>query len=296
MFIFIYIYTNRYSLRVEGYNYNNTTTQPTTTHVTNIMPLTETVLCWIMCALELCNPPEMEDLGFGSMTIHKRPILLELIRQRCSTTIIHDNDHDTSSTDTYAYHGFLYTVLELDLQNDGIQKIGPVLGRACPNVQRLLLHNNIIDDLDGRNWRRFKALQVLVLALNNLNSLEELMGYISTLEYLDASFNIIDIMGLQASMPFLKSLPRLKELYLVGNPCELEWEGYRYYILGSLPLLQRFDGRSIGNEERQSSLQQLDFWEKNLQERIGLIPIRCSEMERKEREREAIYELLYDDD
>lgn len=43
----------------------------------------------------------------------------------------------------------------------------------------------------------------------------------------------------------LAELERLEELYLLGNPCA-RWQGYRPYVLGTLPRLRSLDGEPVG--------------------------------------------------
>jgi protein TilB len=239
------------------------------------MPLPEGFLCVIMCTLEMFSPSG-EYAHCGPAT--KRPVRLELIRERLP-----------------GYAGFLKDVAVLDLHGDQVQEVGPWLGRACPRLRRLYLHNNLIEHLDGSDWRRLKVLQVLVLALNSLSSLAGL-EHLQCLEHLDASFNVIDLPGLQESVQFLRTLPRLCDLYMVGNPCELEWTGYRLYVIGNLPSLKRFDGRDIHDEERALAAQQLNPLSCDLHQKVASLPVRSTEAERRERELAAMHELLFDGD
>ena len=43
----------------------------------------------------------------------------------------------------------------------------------------------------------------------------------------------------------LRENEQLEELSLLGNPC-CRWAGYRPYVLGTLPRLQRLDGEQVG--------------------------------------------------
>lgn len=46
----------------------------------------------------------------------------------------------------------------------------------------------------------------------------------------------------------------LRELYLTGNPC-VEFEGYRDYVIATLPQLERLDGLEIEKSERIKAVQ-----------------------------------------
>ena len=48
----------------------------------------------------------------------------------------------------------------------------------------------------------------------------------------------------------------LEELYLLGNPCA-EFDGYRLYVIGTLPQLKRLDGQVITATERIRAAQEL---------------------------------------
>lgn len=58
-------------------------------------------------------------------------------------------------------------------------------------------------------------------------------------------------------MESLRSNLHLRELYLTGNPCT-EYQGYRAFVVATLPQLVVLDGKEIAKSERISAIQQLD--------------------------------------
>jgi protein TilB len=199
----------------------------------------------------------------------KRSISLELIRKRTQ-------DHE----------GLLADLRDLDLHQDHLREIGPVLNRTCPNLRRLYLHNNLLCQLMPRDFSRLGGLRVLVLALNNLSSIP-CLEHQRALEYLDVSFNLIGLHGFKASLDGLKNLTNLCDLYLTANPCEREWEGCRMFVIASLPQLKRLDGADIDESERVLAAQQWDRWNVNLVEMMEHSPA-LSVHDRHQTEREAM--------
>jgi hypothetical protein len=55
----------------------------------------------------------------------------------------------------------------------------------------------------------------------------------------------------------------LEELYLLGNPC-CEFDGYRFFVIGTLPQLKKLDGNEVTATERILARQQL----KEIRERL----------------------------
>jgi protein TilB len=75
------------------------------------------------------------------------------------------------------------------------------------------------------------------------------------LRKLDLTVNFIDIDGL-LSIESLKINHKLEELYMTGNPCT-EFEHYRAFIVGTLPQLNRIDGKVVTATERIQAQQDL---------------------------------------
>lgn len=69
--------------------------------------------------------------------------------------------------------------------------------------------------------------------------------------------NFIDVDALEASVQHLAPLLHLRELYLMGNPCAVHWEGCRDYVIASLPQLASLDGKDISRSERLKAQQKL---------------------------------------
>ncbi|XP_074545099.1 dynein axonemal assembly factor 11 isoform X2 [Halichoeres trimaculatus] len=169
---------------------------------------------------------------------------------------------------------------EVSLHQQDIERIEHI-GRWCRELRILYLQNNLIPRIE--NLGRLKKLEYLNLALNNIEVIENLEGC-ESLQKLDLTVNFV---GRLSSVDSLRTNLHLTELYLVGNPCA-EFEGYRQYVVASLPQLQLLDGTEITRSERIRASQGLEearrkVWE---QEREYL-KRRAREKEEAQREREG---------
>jgi protein TilB len=66
---------------------------------------------------------------------------------------------------------------------------------------------------------------------------------------LDLTVNFVDVDTLEESVTHLRGLPRLRELFLMGNPCT-DWAEWRLFVVGSVPQLGTLDGEEITRAER----------------------------------------------
>jgi protein TilB len=79
------------------------------------------------------------------------------------------------------------------------------------------------------------------------------------------TLNFIDIEDLAESMTNLSKVPKIKELYLTGNPCE-SWPGFRDYVIARVQTLTVLDGNEILKSDRLKAFQKLSILEKELVE------------------------------
>ena len=82
------------------------------------------------------------------------------------------------------------------------------------------------------------------------------------------TLNFVDLDTFKDSIIHLKKLEFLEDLYLLGNPCQVNFEGYRQYIIAHLPQLKQLDGNVIIPQEFIIAQQQIGEWEKELEVRI----------------------------
>lgn len=139
------------------------------------------------------------------------------------------------------------TLEELSLHQQDIEKI-EYLDKWCRDLRILYLQSNLIEKIE--NVSRLKKLEYLNLALNNVERIENLEGC-ESLNKLDLTVNFV---GELTSICTLQSLEFLRELYLTGNPCT-EYEGYRDYVIATLPQLAKLDGTDIEKSERIAAVQ-----------------------------------------
>ncbi|KAJ3413610.1 Protein tilB [Chytridiales sp. JEL 0842] len=138
--------------------------------------------------------------------------------------------------------GELSTLREVALHQFDIEKIEN-LDVYCRHLEILYLQNNQISKIENLN--KLKELQYLNLALNNITVLENLQGC-ESLTKLDLTVNFIDNL---LDVESLKGNELLRELFLVGNPCT-QVEGYRDFVITTLPQLKFLDGKEIEKSER----------------------------------------------
>lgn len=121
----------------------------------------------------------------------------------------------------------------------------------CRNLRILLLQSNLIGRIE--NVHKLKRLEYLNLALNNIERIENL-DHCESLAKLDLTLNFV---GHATDVERLRGNYNLSELILTGNPCA-DYDGYRDYVIGALPQLQRLDCVDISATIR---LQSLHGWD-----------------------------------
>ncbi|XP_071836051.1 dynein axonemal assembly factor 11-like [Apostichopus japonicus] len=141
------------------------------------------------------------------------------------------------------------TLEELSLHQQDIERIEHI-DKWCRDLRILYLQSNLIPKIE--NVGRLKKLEYLNLALNNIERIENLEGC-ESLQKLDLTVNFI---GELTSIECLRDLVHFEELFLTGNPCT-EYEGFRKYVIATLPGLKRLDGAEIDKSERIKALQEL---------------------------------------
>ncbi|XP_066434878.1 dynein axonemal assembly factor 11 isoform X2 [Eleutherodactylus coqui] len=141
----------------------------------------------------------------------------------------------------------IFSLEEVSLHQQDVERIDH-LDKWCRQLKILYLQNNLIPRIE--NVGRLKKLEYLNLALNNIEKIENLEGC-ESLQKLDLTVNFV---GELSSVRSLNANIHLRELYLVGNPCA-QFEGYRQYVVASLPRLKWLDGKQIERSERIRALQ-----------------------------------------
>lgn len=125
------------------------------------------------------------------------------------------------------------TLEEISLHQEDIERIEHVQN-WCRDLKILLLQSNIISRIE--NLHKLKRLEYLNLALNNIERIENL-ELCESLNKLDLTLNFI---GELTSIELLRGNYNLRELVLTGNPCT-DFEGYREYVIATLPQLTSLD-------------------------------------------------------
>ena len=117
-----------------------------------------------------------------------------------------------------------------------------LFGVICRHLKILYLQNNIIFRIE--NIVHLKELEYLNIVLNNVSKIEGLQNC-EFLKKLDLMVNLIDLDELENSINHLTSRDRLKDFYMMGNPCQANWPDFESYVIAKLPLLQTLDGKDI---------------------------------------------------
>lgn len=120
---------------------------------------------------------------------------------------------------------------------------------ACAtSLHTLNVSGNMLDDLRG--VRGCAQLQTLMAADNHLTTgcVVEEVAVLEELETLDLQGN--DLADVDVMLRMLCSLPRLKCLYLKGNPLVRDCQNYRKRVIAALPELTYLDDRPVFDQER----------------------------------------------
>lgn len=113
------------------------------------------------------------------------------------------------------------------------------------------------------NLFHLKDLGYLNLALNNIKKIEGLQNC-EFLYKLDLTVNFIDVDSLEESITHLSSRACLRDLYMMGNPCQGSWEKFSLYVIARLPQLRTLDGVEVTKSMQIVASQQLPQLEVNL--------------------------------
>ncbi|XP_041046457.1 protein tilB homolog isoform X7 [Carcharodon carcharias] len=148
----------------------------------------------------------------------------------------------------------IFSLEEISLHQQEIERIEHI-DKWCRDLKIVYFQNNLIPKIGGficltENVGRLKKLEYLNLALNNIERIENLDGC-EFLKKLDLTVNFV---GELTSVESLKHNVHLHELFLVGNPC-CEFDGYRKFVIATLPQLKSLDGKEITRSEQIQALQ-----------------------------------------
>jgi protein TilB len=138
--------------------------------------------------------------------------------------------------------GIISTMQELTLHQEELENINEVLGLTCKKIKILMLQNNIISRIE--NLVHLKDLEYLNMALNNVKKIEGLQNC-EFLNKIDLTVNFIDVDELEDSINHLVGSSNLKDLYMMGNPCQVDWPGFESFVVAKLPQLKTLDGTEI---------------------------------------------------
>ncbi|CCW59715.1 unnamed protein product [Phytomonas sp. EM1] len=164
--------------------------------------------------------------------------------------------------------GCLSNLKEITLHQQDIEKI-ELIGDICRQLEIVYLCNNYISKIEG--LIHLKWLKYLNLAINNITRIEGLEGC-ESLERLDLTLNFIADLS---TVDSLLANPFLETLHLTGNPCT-QIEGYRAYVLHTLPHIKDLDGEEIIRADRITARQS----EAVISETVGEEALKAREAER----------------
>merc|ERR1719247_3599457 len=140
---------------------------------------------------------------------------------------------------------------------------------TCRKLKILYLQNNIISKI--QHLHHLKDLEYLNMALNNVSKIEGL-DKCEFLNKLDLTVNFVDVDELEASMDHLAEREHLKDLYMMGNPAQANWPGFKNYVIARLPQLQFLDGEAIARSMQIIAKQQFDYRDIDTDEKAPYTP------------------------
>ena len=141
--------------------------------------------------------------------------------------------------------GVLYTLEEISLHQLEIDRI-TMLNSCCRELKILYLQNNNIRRIENLN--RCKEIRYINFAINKLRQIEGL-NRLEHLQKLDFTVNRIDARGLLTFERLGRYNHKLEELYCTGCPCT-DIEGYRNFVIHSVPSVTKLDGEDVLPSER----------------------------------------------
>ncbi|KAJ4460354.1 putative Protein tilB [Paratrimastix pyriformis] len=144
--------------------------------------------------------------------------------------------------------GCLSSLQEIALHQQDLGGINKLLAKYCPELEIVLLQNNLIRRIENLN--KLKKLRYLNLALNNITKIEGLRE-LEFLDKLDLTANFVDDI---LSVESLARNTHLRELHLIGNPCT-NYRNSRLFIVSVLPHLKNLDGTEVTPTERLQAAQ-----------------------------------------
>ena len=106
----------------------------------------------------------------------------------------------------------------------------------------------------------------------------QFFNMLSGCEFLQKLDLTVNFVGDLLSVESLKVNGHLRELYLTGNPCT-DYEGYREFVVASLPQLKTLDGKDVTKSERIVANQRL------IELRNGIAKQQKIHEEKREREK-----------
>ncbi|XP_050696033.1 uncharacterized protein LOC126985306 isoform X8 [Eriocheir sinensis] len=120
-------------------------------------------------------------------------------------------------------------------------------GSDIHNVKKLNCWGSELSDVSV--VRKLPNVEVLSLSVNRISTLADFQYCANLQELYIRKNNIADI----NEILYLRSLPKLKSLWLADNPCA-EFEQYRLTVLRALPHLQKLDNVAVDSEEVQKAM------------------------------------------
>ncbi|CAI4226387.1 unnamed protein product [Auanema sp. JU1783] len=158
----------------------------------------------------------MEKLNLEENIIHTLP---DALRDLHSLSHLNLNGNKLNKLDPNSLHGVKKTITELLLAYNQLKEIPTALLNGMEKLQHLDLSKNKIESIEKLAFGTFDgtgtSLIILNLAGNNIRNISDpgVFLYMSTLAYLDLSYNSIEHLGPKA----FEKLPGLEKLFLQNN-------------------------------------------------------------------------------
>lgn len=167
------------------------------------------------------------------------------------------------------------------MHQENIEKIEHIQN-WCKNLKILLLQNNLISKIE--NVQKLRKLEYLNLAVNNIEKIENL-DQLESLEKLDLTLNFI---GDLFSIKNLRPNYGLRDLILTGNYC-CDYDGYRHYVIHTLPQLKSLDGIEIKASDRILAAKHYD------KSKVSIERHQLQQQKRRDEQKKFFYQRIIED-
>eukprot|EP00351_Strombidinopsis_sp_SopsisLIS2011_P006351 CAMPEP_0116882584 /NCGR_PEP_ID=MMETSP0463-20121206/14867_1 /TAXON_ID=181622 /ORGANISM="Strombidinopsis sp, Strain SopsisLIS2011" /LENGTH=138 /DNA_ID=CAMNT_0004536017 /DNA_START=197 /DNA_END=613 /DNA_ORIENTATION=- len=101
------------------------------------------------------------------------------------------------------------------------------------------------------------------MAVNSVSMIEGIRNC-ESLQKIDMTLNFIDVEHIKDSCENMACCPDLCDLYMTGNPCDVNWKSCKDYCIAKVKTLTKYNGEDITKSERLEAIANLKEMEQEL--------------------------------